>query len=187
MSPHVIILNGKPCTGKSYYLQKLSNDLDLSYITRDEFKELLFDDLGIGDQEWSKKLGGASYTLLFNMLEKLLKTNKSFILESNFNPKQHQQKLKSMFEKYSYQSVEVFLETEPSILFERHKKRWESGERHRGHVDNERFDEFEKKLKDDALLPLGVGDNIIKVNTTDFNKVDYGFLKNELLSLVSSF
>ena len=53
-NPYVIIPNGKPCTGKSYYLQKLSKDLDLNYITRDEFKELLFDDLGTADQEWSK-------------------------------------------------------------------------------------------------------------------------------------
>lgn len=185
-NPYVIILNGKPCTGKSYYLKKLSQDLDLSYISRDEFKELLFDELGIADQEWSKKLGGASYKLLFNMLEKLLRTKKSFILESNFNPTQHQQKLKLLIEKYGYQSVEVFLETESTVLFERHKKRWESGERHRGHVDNERFDEFEKKLKDDVLLPLGVGDKIIKVNTTDFNKVDYSSLKIDLLSLMSN-
>ncbi|MDO9182595.1 MAG: ATP-binding protein, partial [Bacteriovorax sp.] len=158
MSPYVIILNGRPCTGKSYFLQKLSRDLDLSYITRDEFKELLFDDLGIGDQEWSRKLGGASYSLLFNMFEKLLKTNKSFMLEGNFNHEQHHQKIKLMFEKYGYQSVEVFLETEPSVLFERYKKRWESGERHRGHVDNERFDEFEKKLNEDVVLPLNVGE-----------------------------
>ena len=182
--PYVIILNGKPCTGKSHYLKKLSQDLGLSYITRDEFKELLFDDLGIADQEWSKKLGGASYSLLFNMLEKLLMTQKSFILESNFNPTQHQQKLKLLFERHGYQSVEVFLETEPSILFERHKYRWESGERHRGHVDNERFDEFEKKLKEDVLLPLGIGDKIIKIDTTDFNNVDYDSLKQELLSLL---
>lgn len=185
MRPYIIILNGKPCTGKSYYLQKLSNDLNLSYITRDEFKELLFDGLGIGDQEWSKKLGGVSYTLLFTMLEKLLKTNQSFILESNFSPKQHQQKLKSMFEKYNYQSVEVFLETEPSILFERHKKRWASGERHRGHVDNERFDEFEKKLKEDILFPLNLGGKILKINTTDFKIVNYDSLKDDLHSLIS--
>lgn len=185
-SPFVIILNGKPCTGKSYFLNKFSNDLGLSYVTRDEFKELLFDELGIADQEWSKKLGGASYRLQFNMLEKLLRTQKSFIVESNFYPEQHRQILKSLFEKYGYQSIEVFLETDPTILFERFKKRWESGERHRGHVDNERFDEFEKKLKEDILLPLGIGDKIIKVDTTDFNKVDYGSLTNELLSLMSS-
>lgn len=176
----VIILNGKPCTGKSHYLKKLSVDLDLSYITRDEFKELLFDDLGIEDQEWSKKLGGASYSLLFKVLEKLLKTKKSFILESNFNPTQHQQKLKALFEDYGYRSVEIFLETEPSVLFERYKARWNSGERHRGHVDNERFLEFEKKLKEDVLLPLGISDKMIKIDTTDFNKVDYEGLQERL-------
>lgn len=182
----VIILNGKPCTGKSYYLKKLSVDLDLSYITRDEFKELLFDELGTENQEWSKKLGGVSYTLLFKMLEKLLKTKKSFILESNFNPTQHQQKLKTLFEGYGYRSVEVFFEAEPSVLYERFKARWNSGERHRGHVDNERFLEFEKKLKEDVLLPLGISDKIIKIDTTDFASVDYGSLKENLVYLIGS-
>ena len=50
-------------------------------------------------------------------------------------------------EKYSYESIEIFLVADPFVIIERHKKRWESGERHRGHAENERFDEFERKLK----------------------------------------
>ena len=89
-----------------------------------------------------------------------------------------------MFEKFGYNSIEIFLESEPSVLFERYKKRWDSGERHRGHVDHERFEEFQHKLMNDTLMPLEISDKIIRINTTDFNNVNYDLLKNNLLSLI---
>jgi len=56
---NVLIINGQPCTGKTHLMKKLSSDLKMTYLSRDEIKELLFDDLGVSDSEWSKKLGGA--------------------------------------------------------------------------------------------------------------------------------
>lgn len=172
-TPQVIIINGNSCTGKSFLLQKLTNKLGLPNVSRDEFKEMLFDQIGVGDAEWSKKLGGMSYSLFFLTIEKLLKTKKSFIIENNFNPKQHGQIIKSFLEKYEYDSIEIFLESDPSVTLSRHKKRWESGERHRGHVDNERFEEFEKKLKEEIAVPVNVSERIIRIDTSDFSKVNY--------------
>lgn len=107
------------------------------------------------------------------MTEKLLKTNKTFIIENNFNPKQHQQKIKLLLEKYGYESTEVFLEADPAIILKRHKQRWESGERHRGHADNERFLEFEIKLKEEEAVPLNVSKRVVRIDTSDFSKVNY--------------
>ncbi|MDD4974106.1 MAG: AAA family ATPase [Bacteriovorax sp.] len=172
-TPQVIIINGNSCTGKSYLLHKLTQKLDLPNVSRDEFKEMLFEQMGIGDAEWSKKLGGMSYSLFFMTIEKLLKTKKSFIIENNFNPKIHSQALKSLLEKFDYESMEIFLEADPAVILNRHKKRWESGERHRGHADNERFEEFEMKLKEEVAVPLNVSERIIRIDTSDFTKVNY--------------
>lgn len=179
MNPYVIIINGKPGTGKTILLQKLCNDLNLTFVARDEFKEMLFDKLGIADAEWSRKLGAASYSLLFNVFEKLLKTQKNFILEGNFNPEQHAEKIKAMLDQYQYRSKEIFLDCDPSVLFERHQLRWNSGERHRGHVDNERFDEFEVRMKE-KMHPLNIGEKVIHLDTTDFSNINYDDLKNLL-------
>lgn len=181
--PHLIIINGKPCTGKSYFLHKLCQDLNLSYVSRDEFKELLFNDLGTADSDWSKKLGRASYSLLFNVFEKMLKSKKSFIVESNFNPSQHGEKLKLLLKQYGFDAVEIFLEADPKILHERFEQRWNSGERHIGHADNERFDEFEVRLKDN-VFPLSLTEKLIRIDTSDFNSVDYDSLKNNLMKLI---
>lgn len=171
--PQVFIINGNSCTGKSFLLQKLTQKLDLPNVSRDEFKEMLFDQMGIGDAEWSKKLGGMSYSLFFMTIEKLLKTKKSFTVENNFNPKQHSQAIKSLLEKYEYESIEIFLEAEPGIILSRQKTRWESGERHRGHADNERFEEFEMKLKEEIAMPLNISEKIVRIDTSDFSKVNY--------------
>jgi len=96
LKPCVIILEGHPCTGKSVLLRKLSDELKVSFAARDEFKELLFDELGIQDSEWSKKLGRASYALLFCVFEKLLKTGQTFILENNFDQKLHRLPIKAL-------------------------------------------------------------------------------------------
>lgn len=176
-------MNGKPYTGKSYFLQKFSKDLDLSYVSRDEFKELLFNDLGILDSDWSKKLGGTSYSLLFNVFEKLLKTKKSFIVESNFNPSHHSEKLKSLLNQYDFDAVEIFLDADPEVLYDRYVKRWDSGERHRGHADSERFEEFKMRLKD-KVSPLCLTDKLIKIDTSNFQSIDYNSLKNNLVKLM---
>lgn len=181
--PCLIIVNGKPCTGKSYFLQKFSKDLDLSCVSRDEFKELIFNDLGILDSDWSKKLGGASYSLMFNVFEKLLKTKKSFIVESNFNPSQHSEKLKLLLNQYNFDAVEIFLDADPDVLYDRYVTRWDSGERHRGHADSERFEEFKQRLRD-KVSPLSLTKKLIKVDTSDFKSVDYDSLKNNLLRLI---
>jgi adenylate kinase family enzyme len=178
--PQVIIINGNSCTGKSYLLQKIAQRLDLSFVSRDEIKEILFDQMGIEDADWSKKLGAISYSLFFMTIEKLLETKKPFIIENNFTPSQHQQKIKSMIEKYEYESIEIFLEADPSVILGRLKKRWNSGERHRGHADNERFDEFETKLKEEVQGPLNVSKNLIRINTSDFNNLNYDKIIKEL-------
>lgn len=182
-APCLIIINGKPCTGKSYFLNKLCKDLGLSYVSRDELKELLFDELGIVDSEWSQKLGKTSYSLLFNVFEKLLKSKKSFIVESNFNPIHHSEKLRELLNRYGFNVVEIFLDADPKVLFERYKDRWNSGERHRGHADNERFAEFEMRLKDN-VFPLKLSEKLIQIDTSDFNSIDYDSLKNNLIKLM---
>ncbi len=179
----LIIINGKPCTGKSYLLHKLCKDLDLSYVSRDELKELLFDELGTSSSEWSQKLGGVSYSLLFNVFEKLFKSKKSFIVESNFSPANHSKKIKKLLSEYEFDVLEIFLDADPEVLFERYKNRWNSGERHRGHADNERFTEFELRLKD-IITPLMLSDKLIRLDTSDFNNINYDSLKNNLLNLI---
>ncbi len=65
--PKVIILHGHPCTGKSSLAKQLAIKLHCPILARDEIKELLFDQLGIRDREWSMALGKASYSIFLTI------------------------------------------------------------------------------------------------------------------------
>ncbi len=82
--PFIIIVTGAPCTGKTTLAQWLADQLHLPLLCKDAIKELLFDELGWSDRAWSRKLGKASITLLFSLIEVQLRAGQSFIAESNF-------------------------------------------------------------------------------------------------------
>jgi len=169
----IIIISGLPCTGKTDLGKRLANKFNLPYVSKDEIKELLFDSLGWKDRKWSKKLGLTSYDLLYFFAESQLKASKSFIIESNFKAKFVTEKFLNWQKKYGYEPIQIVCKTEGETLFKRFKKRAESGERHPGHVDHLNYDEFKKSLLKGEYKPLDIGGEMIEVDTTDFDKVDY--------------
>jgi predicted kinase len=183
IKPFIIIITGLPGTGKTTLGKKLSEKLSLPFITRDALKELLFDTLGWSDREWSKKLGIASYALMDYFIKTELKAGRSFIIESNFKPEFDNAKFKKWQNEYHYSAVQILCYARGEVLFNRFKQRAESGERHPGHVDS-----LNSNLLKDSLLagksdPLNIEGKVIKIDTTDFNKVDV----EKIISLIEDY
>ena len=176
----LIIISGAPCTGKTTLAKKISSKFKLPLLIKDDIKELLFDSLGFKDRKWSQKLGIASYQILYKTIELLLQTNHSFIVETNFRPKFANQKFKNLQDKYKFKTLQIICETKGEILLKRFKKRSESGERHPGHVDHLNYNEFEEILLKEEHLALNIGGEILKVNTTDFDQIDYNLIFKEI-------
>ena len=170
------------CTGKSTLAELISKEFCLPYFSKDMFKELLFDELGYSDRTRSKKLGGASYAILYKIAENLLKTGESFIMESNFKPEIDRQIIFDLQNKYKIRIIEVLCFAEGKVLFERFKKRAESGLRHPGHVDHLCYPEQEKVLMAGKAEPMGLGE-IIEVDTADLEKINYA----EILERIKKF
>jgi predicted kinase len=63
--PLLVIVSGPPCSGKTTLARWLAKELALPLIAKDNIKELLFDHLGWSDRAWSKKLGRATYPLIY--------------------------------------------------------------------------------------------------------------------------
>lgn len=177
--PLLVIISGLPCTGKTFLGKRLAKEFNLPYLSKDGIKELLFDSLGWQDREWSKKLGLASYNLLYYFAESQLTAGKSFIIESNFKAEFDSKKFLDLKKKYEYEPLQIVCKTDGEVLFERFKKRTESGERHPGHVDQLNYDEFKEIMLKGGYESLLIGGEIIEVNTTDFESIDYEkILKN---------
>ncbi|MFA5827741.1 MAG: AAA family ATPase [Candidatus Shapirobacteria bacterium] len=181
----MIVVSGLSCTGKSTLAGKISKEFSIPYFSKDMFKELLFDELGYSDRDWSKKMGGVSYKILYQITENLLKTGRSLVLESNFKPEIDRQMLLDLQKKYPFRVIEILCFADGKILFERFKKRAESGLRHPGHVDRLCYSEQEKVLMAGKAGPLGVGE-LIEVDTTDFEKVNYDGIMKCLTNMLDS-
>ena len=65
----VIIISGLPCTGKTTLGHKIAKRYNLPFISKDAVKESLFDSLGCDTREWSKRLGQATYPILYYFME----------------------------------------------------------------------------------------------------------------------
>jgi predicted kinase len=173
MPPLLIIITGLPCTGKTVLGERIASALSLPMLTKDGIKVLLFDTLGWSNRAWSRKLSEACNRLLLHFAEALLTAGQSVILESNFPPQAFSPHFRALHTRCAFRPVQILCVAEGEVLVERFRRRWESGERHPGHVDDQSFEEIRQTLLPGRLPPLDLDGPLIEVDTTDFGEIDY--------------
>ena len=174
--PTLILVTGLPATGKSTLAAILAERLKLPQYGKDQFKEILFDTLGIGDRPWSRRLGVASIVLLFRVIEAELAAGKSCIVESNFNPELDSARLLTLCGKYDIHVVQVVCNTNSHVLLERFRAR----PRHPGHLDHVVAAELEAQLLSGHTAALALDSMVIEVDTTDFAQVAYAEIERQI-------
>lgn len=167
---HMIIISGRPCTGKTGLRERLARHYALPVLGKDDFKELLFDGLGWSDRAWSQKVGGVSYDLLRFMTRELCKTGRPFILEGNFTNR-FAAAIGEIADEFAYQPVVVHCVADGPVLLARFRDRALSGARHPGHRDLENLPEFEAILVSGPGDPPTLGAPCLVVDTTDFARM----------------
>ena len=171
--PLLIIVTGLPCTGKTTLGRHIARELGLPFIHKDGIKETLFNSLGWRDRAWSRQLGGATYHLLYYLLEVLMQAGTSLVIESNFDPQRDSTTLAGLVKRHDYTASQVLCKTEGARLLERFRARSDSNDRHPGHVDAFNYAEMEPQLLKGRLAPLPLPGLLVEVDTTDFDMVDY--------------
>lgn len=170
-TPLVIIVSGPPASGKTTLARQFARELKLPLIYKDGIKETLFDSLGWQDRAWSKRLGIATYHLLYYFLEVELAAGLSLVVESNFAPVATDE-FKRIREKYPFRAVQVMCQADGPTLVERYQARANDPGRHPGHVDLKTLPEIEPILRQGRLKPLELGGETIEIDTTDFSKIN---------------
>lgn len=185
---YCILVAGMPAAGKSTMAEAIAEKWNLPVISKDKIKELLFDHVGFRSREEKIKLGIASMDIMYYTARQLMKTGQPFILENNFESSE--QGIKALLTEYQYSALTITLTGDYKVIYQRFLERDASPDRHRGHVVNDCYPEKKEHTPEEikavsisyenyvqGIIRRGfndfcVGGEQIKVDTTDFSKID---------------
>lgn len=180
----LIIVTGPPSSGKTTLAKSIAQKFKLPLITKDSLKEILFDTVGWKDRKWSQKLGSASFAIIHHILDILMATGQSIIIEGNFKTEFESQYLKPRLKQFDYKAVQIMCQCDGKILFDRFKQRSESGERHPGHCDTGNYEELRDSLLVGKYQPLDINSQNIIFDSTNLTTLDYSSVFDQLASLL---
>ena len=184
MRPIIIIITGRPAAGKSTLAKWLSHELQISVVSKDRIREELFERLGWKDREWAEMLGKASVDMMFYFARAEL-VGHSIIMDNAFNPVLSVSRFQALKDQFKADSIQIICNAADEILYERFKARAESGSRHPGHGDETVLNGFWEYLTSGYSPFLDIGGSVIEVETTDFAKVDYQEILEQVKSLLA--
>lgn len=172
-APLVVIVTGPAGAGKTVLGKRLSRELGLPFINKDEFKEILFDTLGLDNRGWFEPLEAASMEMLFHVLEAQLEVGQSVVVEAAFIPQNHTARFLALQREHNFAPVQILCDAHEEILFQRFVERIESGERHPGHADHlTSYGQFTALRREREYGALDIGGLFLGVDTTDFEAVN---------------
>jgi predicted kinase len=154
--PVLVVVAGPPASGKTTLAAALARELRLPLVAKDAIKERLYEEVGTGDREWSRRLGRATYSLMFDWVAEELRCGRSAIVESNFTAAA----APAFARLPAHRPIQLFCAASREVVIERYAAR----SRHQGHLDSVILDELRAGQHEDQWSPLPLGGELVEVD-----------------------
>ncbi|MCY3956902.1 MAG: ATP-binding protein [Chloroflexi bacterium] len=173
--PVLILISGAPATGKTVLARRLAEALPVPVIERDAIKETLFDNLGVGDRAWSKKLGAASFALFYLTVETILTAGRSVIAEAAFHRPYSTRWLSRVRERFDVEILELHCHADSATALRRYLNRTGTADRHAGHDAGMSIEAQAREWRRQYPVygPLTDGAELFMIDTTDFAAMEH--------------
>jgi glucokinase len=147
-----ILVNGVPASGKSFVARVIADHFQLPLLALDSIKEPFFDHLGLGDREYNRKLGRASYQALWSVAQQAPDAV-TFVIDAWFGF-QPREVLEEFLAKANVsRPIEIWCHAPSALIAERFRCRLDS--RHAGHPGESYIPELIALA--DRASPMGLG------------------------------
>ncbi len=181
--PTLIIIHGAPGSGKTYASRWLSQQLSIPLLSKDDIKEELYNHFDYQTVDQSIKIGAASFELLWLWLSKLMPFGQNLLIETAFYAKYNQPKITELAHSHNYQIIQVFCQADEDVRHQRFVDRAHGPDRHPGHMDKQRLADLINQpgqSADQQYQPLDLPGSLFFLDTTDFDKIDYQLLLDQI-------
>lgn len=179
MKATLFIVSGAPASGKTTVSAAIADKLGgVPLFQKDWFKEHLFNSVGIGDRGWSRQLGNASFSLLYDTAKELLSKGISTMIEANFK----QVAVGAIIElgqQNNAQIIELHCTADHAVIMKRFIERIDI-DRHPGHVDAENIELLRGDLEEESYRQLF--SDALRIDTTNFSAINYDALVKQIRS-----
>lgn len=160
--PLLVVVTGPPASGKSSIARELAEELRIPFLSKDELKERLYEELGSGD-DVEEAIERSATAIVYSVARSNLRVGVSVLVESNFDSESDTAPLRAL----DARTVQVHCGGEPDALVRNFAERSASGNRHPGHDDDPQdAGELRRKIESGLWDPLDLPGELIRVDAS---------------------
>ncbi len=198
----IVLLTGGPGTGKSYAARQILSQIPaLVPISYDEIKEEVWDRFGFDNAAQKDRVNWFSLEQFYLTLQRTMWEGKPILAEYPFYQR-HKEKLRELIEQSGYRAVTVLLYGDWKVIYDRGQSRDQESDRHPGHLtyryhpgrpvlpedlipqQDLTYEQFRRQI-DQKNYDIQLG-TTIRVDVTDFSRVDYKETAAQIIRAASS-